>query len=425
MTSTQNSAQTHPAAAAPVAGCLSHIRVLDLSRVFAGPWAGQMLADLGAEVIKVERPETGDDSRRLGPPFLRDDQGHETRDTGFFLSANRNKKSVTVDISKPAGQAVIRELVKSCDVLIENYKVGDLARHGLDYGALSAINPRLIYCSITGFGQTGPYRKLPGYDSIFQGMSGLMAITGNPDEEPGGGPQKVGLIVSDLVTGMYASIAMLAALEHRDVVSGKGQFIDLALLDSQVASLSHAGVGYLVSGDAPKRRGTVAPTGSPSQMYQCADGPIMLVVGNNPQFGRLSAAMGVPHLASDERFVTNQARIKNRGALNDVLIPIFASKPKKHWIETIGQAGVPCGPVNDMNEVFADPQVKDREMVVNMKHPQRDDMPLLANPIKFSGTPVQYRMRPPDLGEHTTEILSTLLGFSKGQIQELRLAGVI
>ena len=419
------SAQNPTPCTGPIAGALSHIRVLDLSRVFAGPWSAQMLADLGAEVIKVERPQTGDDSRRLGPPFLRDDEGAETRDSGFYLSANRNKKSVTVDISKPDGQAVIRELVKSCDVLIENYKVGDLQRFGLDYATLSAINPRLIYCSITGFGQTGPYRKLPGYDSIFQGMAGLMAITGNPDDQPGGGPQKVGIIVSDLVTGMYASIAMLAALEHRDVVSGKGQFIDLALLDSQVASLSHAGVGYLVSGDVPKRRGTIAPTGSPSQMYHCADGPIMLVVGNNPQFVRLSAAMGVPQLASDERFVTNQARIKNRGALNDVLMPIFASQPKKYWIEMIGQAGVPCGPVNQMNEVFEDPQVKQREMVVTMKHPQRGDMPLLANPIKFSGTPVQYRLRPPDLGEHTDDVLSSLLGYDEMRLGELRSKGVI
>ena len=419
------SAQNPTPCTGPIAGALSHIRVLDLSRVFAGPWSAQMLADLGAEVIKVERPQTGDDSRRLGPPFLRDDEGAETRDSGFYLSANRNKKSVTVDISKPDGQAVIRELVKSCDVLIENYKVGDLQRFGLDYATLSAINPRLIYCSITGFGQTGPYRKLPGYDSIFQGMAGLMAITGNPDDQPGGGPQKVGIIVSDLVTGMYASIAMLAALEHRDVVSGKGQFIDLALLDSQVASLSHAGVGYLVSGDVPKRRGTIAPTGSPSQMYHCADGPIMLVVGNNPQFVRLSAAMGVPQLASDERFVTNQARIKNRGALNDVLMPIFASQPKKYWIEMIGQAGVPCGPVNQMNEVFEDPQVKEREMVVTMKHPQRGDMPLLANPIKFSGTPVQYRLRPPDLGEHTDDVLSSLLGYDEMRLGELRSKGVI
>jgi crotonobetainyl-CoA:carnitine CoA-transferase CaiB-like acyl-CoA transferase len=412
-------------APAPQQGCLSHIRVLDLSRVFAGPWAGQMLADLGAEVIKIERPGSGDDARRLGPPFLRDDEGRETRDTGFFLSANRNKKSVTVDISMPAGQQLIRELAATCDVLIENYKVGDLARYGLDYATISAINPRLIYCSITGFGQTGPYRQLPGYDSVFQGMGGLMALNGHPDEEPGGGPQKVGLIVSDLVCGMYASIAMLGALEHRDAVSGKGQYIDLALLDAQVAALSHAGVGYLVSGEAPGRRGTVAPTGSPSQMFRCQDGPIMLVVGNNPQFAKLAQAMRVPELATDDRFVTNEVRIRHRAALNDVLVPIFLSRPKQHWIDTLGALGVPCGPVNELHEVFADPQVQQREMVVEMAHPQRDAMPLLANPIKFSETPVQYRLRPPALGEHTDEVLSALSGVGSQRIAELRAQGVI
>ncbi|MBI3373070.1 MAG: CoA transferase [Betaproteobacteria bacterium] len=404
----------------PAKGCLSHIRVLDLSRVFAGPWAGQMLADLGAEVIKVERPGSGDDARRLGPPFLRDDHGHETGETGFFLSANRNKKSVTIDISKSAGQEVIRELVKSCDILIENYKVGDLERYGLDYASLGATNPRLIYCSITGFGQTGPYRYLPGYDSIFQGMAGLMAITGHPDEAPGGGPQKVGLIVSDLMAGMYASIAVLAALEHRDVVSGEGQHIDLALLDSQVASLSHVGVGYLVSGEMPKRCGTVSPTGSPSQMFQCQDGPMMLVVGNDPQFARLAATLGVPDIARTERFATNRARIRNRGALNDILMPIFRSRPKQHWIDAIGAAGVPCGPVNELNEVFADPQVEERRMVVEIAHPQRAAMPLLANPIRYSETPIQYRLRPPALGEHTAEVLSIMLGYDGKRLEELR-----
>lgn len=408
-----------------VAGCLSHIRVLDLSRVFAGPWVGQMLADLGADVIKVERPGSGDDSRRLGPPFLRDDDGRETGETGFFLSANRNKKSITVDISQPAGQDIIRGLAKSCEILIENYKVGDLQRYGLDYPALARLNERLIYCSITAFGQTGPLSKLPGYDSIFQGMGGLMAITGHPDEEPGGGPQKVGLIVSDLMAGMYASVAVLAALEHRDAVSGRGQHIDLALLDSQVASLSHAGVGYLVSGDRPKRRGTVAPTGSPSQMFQCQDGPIMLVVGNNPQFARLAALMGVPELAQNERFATNTARVQNRAALNEILMPIFRSRPKKYWIDAILATGVPCGPVNELDEVFAEPQLKAREMVVEMPHPQRKAMPLLANPIKFSQTPVQYRSRPPALGEHTADVLAALLGYDAKRLAALREQGVI
>lgn len=404
----------------PLRGCLSHIRVLDLSRVFAGPWSGQMLADLGADVIKVERPKTGDDSRRLGPPFLRDDEGRETTDTGFYLSANRNKKSVTVDISQPAGQQVIRDLAKQCDVLIENYKVDDLARYGLDYESMKAVNDRLIYCSITAFGQTGPLRKLPGYDSIFQGMGGLMAVTGHPDDQPGGGPQKVGLIVSDLMAGMYASVAILAALNHRDAVSGKGQQIDLALLDTQVAALSHAGVGYLVSGDVPKRRGTVAPTGSPSQMFMCQDGPIMLVVGNDPQFARLAAVMGVADLPADPRFQTNRVRIEHRAALNEILMPIFRSRPKREWIDAIGAAGVPCGPVNELDEVFAEEQLKAREMVVEMPHPQRSSMPLIANPIRMSDTPVEYRLRPPALGEHTNEVLADLLGYGEDQLAQLR-----
>ena len=406
-------------------GSLCPVCVLDLSRVFAGPWSAQMLADLGADVIKVERPGRGDDARRLGPPFLRDDNGVETTDTGFFLSANRNKKSVTLDISKPEGQTIVKELVKSCDILVENYKFGDLTRYGLDYDTLSAINPRLVYCSITGFGQTGPNRALPGYDSIFQGMGGLMSITGNPDDQPGGGPQKVGLIVADMVTGMYASIAILAALNHRDMVSGKGQYIDLALLDSQIASLSHSAVGYLVSGNLPRRMGTVAPTGSPSQMYSCKDAPIMLVVGNDPQFAKLAAEMGVPELITDPRFAINRMRIQNRGALNDILEPIFRSRPKNHWIEVLGQNGVPCGPVNELNEVFDEPQVKAREMVVTMPHPKRAAMPLLANPIKFSDTPIQYRLRPPALGEHTDQVLGELPGYDASVLAALRERGVI
>lgn len=406
-------------------GALSHIRVLDLSRVFAGPWAGQMLADLGAEVIKVERPGDGDDSRRLGPPFLRDDDGAYTRDSGFYLSANRNKKSITVDLSKPEGQDILRALASTCDVLIENYKVGDLARHGLDQARLRADNPRLVYCSITGFGQTGPYRQKPGYDSIFQGMGGMMAVTGHPDDVPGGGHQKVGLIVSDLMAGMYASVAILAALEHRDAVSGQGQYIDLALLDTQVAALSHAGMGYLVSGDAPPRSGTVSPTAAPSQLFHCADGPIMLVVGNNAQFAKLAAALGVPALPGDARFSANPLRVTHRAALNAILEPIFHSRPKQHWIDALAAVGVPCGPVNELPEVFADPQVRERGMVVHLPHPQRAEMPMLANPIRLSETPVQYRMRPPDLGQHTDDVLDTLPGYDAARRQSLRDQGVI
>jgi crotonobetainyl-CoA:carnitine CoA-transferase CaiB-like acyl-CoA transferase len=412
-------------APAPRRGALSHLRVLDLSRVFAGPWAGQMLADLGAEVIKVERPGEGDDSRRLGPPFLRNDEGEPTRESGFFLSANRNKKSITVDLSRPEGQEIIRALAKSCDVLIENYKVDDLARHGLDYARLRQDNPGLIYCSITGFGQTGPYRKKPGYDSIFQGMGGLMAVTGHSDDEPGGGPQKVGLIVSDLMAGMYASVAILAALDHRDAVSGEGQYIDLALLDSQVAALSHAAMGYLVSGDPVPRSGTASPTAAPSQMYRCADGSIMLVVGNKAQWEKLTRVIGRPDLPADPRFITNQDRIRHRVELNAVLAPIFLSHPRQHWIDSLAAANVPCGPVNELAAVFADPQVRDRGMVVHMPHPSRAAMPMLANPIRLSATPVQYRMPPPGLGEHTDEVLSQWLGYDESKRRSLREQGVI
>ncbi len=405
-------------------GALSHIRVLDLSRVFAGPWAGQMLADLGAEVIKVERPGEGDDSRRLGPPFLRGDDGQPTKESGFFLSANRNKRSITVDLSKPEGQAVIRTIAADCDVLIENYKVGDLARHGLDAPTLRALNPRLVYCSITGFGQTGPYAQRAGYDSIFQGMGGLMAITGHPDSQPGGGPQKVGLIVSDLMAGMYASVAILAALEHRDAVSGEGQTIDLALLDAQVAALSHAAMGHLVSGEPLARWGTASPTAAPSQMYRCADGAIMLVVGNNAQFTRLVQAMGLPELAQDPRFSVNPERVRHRAELNALIEPVFASRPRQHWVERLAEAGVPCGPVNELAEVFQDPQVRARGMVVRRPHPKRSDLPMLANPIRLSGTPIQYRRPAPLLGEHTDDVLQAY-GYDASARAALREKGVI
>jgi crotonobetainyl-CoA:carnitine CoA-transferase CaiB-like acyl-CoA transferase len=409
----------------PAPGSLSHVRVLDLSRVFAGPWSTQMLADLGADVIKVERPGVGDDARRLGPPFMTGDDGHDTAESGFFLSANRNKRSVTLDIATLEGQAIVKALAATCDVLVENYKVGDLARHGLDHASIAKINPRLVYCSITGFGQTGPLRNLPGYDSIFQGMGGLMGITGTPDGEPGGGPQKVGLVVADLVTGMYASVAILAALQHRDAVSGKGQYIDLALLDAQVAALSHAAVGHLVSGRRHVRSGTMAPTGSPSQMFRCEDGPIMLVVGNDPQFQRLAAELGMPDLPDDARFANNTGRVTHRAALNEIIEPIFRSRPKRHWIDALGRQGVPCGPVNELHEVFDEPQVRAREMVVTMPHPQRREMPLLANPIRLSDTPVQYRRRPPALGEHTDEVLRELLGYDDARLGALRAGNVI
>ena len=406
-------------------GALSHIRVLDLSRVFAGPWAGQMLADLGAEVIKVERPGDGDDSRRLGPPFLRDDAGQPTRESGFYLSANRNKRSITVDLARPEGQQIVRDLAARADVLIENYKVGDLARYGLDAATLCRMHPRLVYCSITGFGQTGPYAARAGYDSIFQGMGGLMAVTGHAEGEPGGGPQKVGLIVSDLMAGMYASVAILAALEHRDAVSGLGQHIDLALLDAQVAALSHAAMGYLVSGDAVPRCGTQSPTAAPSQMYRCQDGAVMLVVGNKAQWEKFCAVIDRPELPADARFASNQARIQHRGELNAILEPILLAQPRQHWIDALAAVGVPCGPVNELHEVFDDPQVRARGMLAHMRHPHRAAMPMLANPIRLSDTPVQYRWPPPALGQHTDEVLAELAGYDEARRRVLREAGVI
>ena len=411
-------------------GALQGIRVLDLSRVLAGPWCTQTLADLGAEVIKVERPRSdkhpgGDDTRGWGPPFLKDTQGKDTAEAAYFLGANRNKRSITVDIAHPAGQALIRRMAADCDVLIENYKVGDMARYGLDAASLRAACPRLVYCSITGFGQTGPYRQRAGYDSIFQGMGGLMAITGHADGEPGGGPQKVGLIVSDLMAGMYASVAILAALEHRDAVSGEGQTIDLALLDAQVAALSHAAMGYLVSGEPVPRCGTKSPTAAPSQMYRTEDGAIMLVVGNQAQWEKLAGVVGRPELPADPRFATNSQRIAHRDELNAILEPIFGAQPKQHWIDAFAAAGIPCGPVNELHEVFADPQVQARELLVHLPHPARAAMPMLANPIRLSGTPVQYRLRPPDLGQHTDEVLAELPGYDAARRRALREAGVI
>ena len=406
-------------------GALQHVKVLDLSRVLAGPWAAQTLGDLGAEVIKVERPGTGDDTRAWGPPYVTDPQGQPTGESAYYMCTNRNKQSVTVDFTRPEGQQIVRQLAAQCDVLIENFKTGGLAQYGLDYASLSAMNPRLVYCSVTGFGQDGPYAQRAGYDFLIQGMGGLMSVTGRADGEPGGGPQKVGLIVSDLMAGMYASVAILAALEHRDVVSGEGQYIDLALLDSQVAALSHSAMGYLVSGDPVPRCGTKSPTAAPSQMYRCQDGAVMLVVGNKAQWEKFAKVMKRPDLPSDSRFATNQDRIRHRDALNAILEPIFLSRPKRHWIDALAEAGVPCGPVNELHEVFSDPQVRERGMVTHMHHPRRGAMPMLANPIRLSGTPVQYRMPPPDLGQHTDEVLAQLPGYDATRLQQLRDDGVI
>lgn len=403
-----------------MSGALDGIRVLDLTRILAGPMATQTLADLGAEVIKLERPGSGDDTRSWGPPFLQDRAGRDTRDSTYFLCCNRGKKSVTVDIARPDGQALVRRLVQNCDVLTENFKVGDLARYGLDYPALSRLNPRLVYCSITGYGQSGPYSERAGYDPIAQAMGGMMAVTGERD----GRPQRVGVAVVDVMTANYAVIAILAALRHRDA-SGRGQHIDLSLLDVQVAAMINVAQAYLSAGVVARRNGNEHPSVVPSQSFQCADGMIMLAAGNDGQFAKLCEALGRVDLARDPRFATNAARVRNRAAVTALLQEALSQQPVTHWTDRLSRAGVPCGPVNDVEQVFADPQVRHRGLRVEVEHPVSGTLPLLASPLRFSETPVDYRLAPPLLGEHTDAVLSELLGMGPGEIEQLRQAGVI
>jgi crotonobetainyl-CoA:carnitine CoA-transferase CaiB-like acyl-CoA transferase len=405
-------------------GPLSHIRVLDLSRVLAGPWCGQILADLGADVIKVERPGAGDDTRTWGPPWVRDAQGVETRESAYFMCANRGKRSVTVDLSKPEGQGVVARLAAVSDVLLENYKVGGLAQYGLDYPALSAANPRLVYCSVTGFGQTGPYAPRAGYDFIIQAMGGLMSITGERDDAPGGGPQKVGVAVADLMTGMYATVAVLAALAERER-SGLGQHIDMALLDTQVAMTANMAMNYLTSGRPPGRAGNAHPNIVPYQTFAASDGEIVIAVGNDGQFARLCAVAGMPELCADARFASNPARVRHR----DVLVPMLAEairrRPRAFWAEALEAVGVPCGPINDLEQVFADPQVRHRGMRVDLRHATAGRVPLVASPIKLSRTPIEYREAPPTLGQHTHEVLAQVLSMTEAEVASLRDAGAI
>ena len=402
---------------------LTGIRVLDLSRVFAGPWATQALADMGAEVIKVERPGRGDDSRGLGPPFLPDRDGKDTAESAFYLSANRNKKCIALDLSQPRGQEIIRQFAAKSDVVVENFKVGTLSRYGLDYESVKKINPSVVYCSITGFGQTGPYSHRPGYDTLLQAMGGVMSVTGEADGLPGGGPMKVGIIVADIMTGMYATIGILGALRHRER-TGVGQHIDLALLDSQTAALSHQAMYYLISGENPKRVGTSAPAVVPSQMFECADGFIVLVVGNDPQFRRFADAVGHPEWADDERFVTNGLRVRNRAVLVPLLEEIFRRSPKAHWLEKLEAAGIVSGPINEISDVFADPQIAARNMVVEVEHPL-GALKLVANPLRMSETPLNSYDPPPRIGQHTDELLSGLLGLGASEIEELVRAKIV
>lgn len=405
-------------------GCLSRVRVLDLSRIFAGPWAAQMLADLGADVIKVERPQRGDDVRQQGHR-VKDREGRETSETSSFLAMNRGKRSVTIDLARPAGQDLIRRLAQGSDVLIENFKAGDLRRYGLDYETLNRVNPRLVYCSITGFGQSGPYSHLPGYDPIFQSMSGLMSVTGNPDDEPGCGPQKVGYSIADITAGLYASIAILAALNYRDTVSGTGQYIDLALLDAQVAAMSHVAMNYLVSGRLQERMGTASPITCPWQTFKCGEGDITIAVGNDAQFVRFCEVLGKPALASDPRFSTNPLRARNRKMLVPMLEEALLARSAREWYEALEAAGVPSGPTYDFRQVFEDPQIRHRGLLNEMAHPLAGVVPMVANPIKLSDTPVEYRWPPPLLGEHTQEVLREVLRLEEAEIDGLAREGAI
>ncbi|MEA3153387.1 MAG: hypothetical protein QOK44_976 [Betaproteobacteria bacterium] len=405
-------------------GPLSHIRVLDLSRVLAAPWTGQNLADLGAEVIKVERPVKGDDSRAFGPPWLKDRTGRDTAESAYFAAANRGKKSITLDLSKPEGQQIVRDLAARSDVLLENYKFGDLARYGLGYDDLKKINPRLIYCSVTGFGQTGPYRERPGYDFMIQGMGGLMSITGERDDLPGGGPQRVGVPIVDMMTGMYASIAVCAAIAHR-AETGVGQQLDLALLDTQVAFLSNQAMNYLSTGEVPDRIGNAHPNIVPYQTFKTADGNIILACGNDNLFSKFCEVAGCQELTADPRFATNAKRVENRAAITELLAAIFQKRTTRDWVASLEAAGVANGPINNIEQVFAEPQVIARGMRIDLPHPTAGTVPLVASPMRFSATPLEHKVPPPTLGQHTDEILRDVLGKDTAAIAKLRESRIV
>lgn len=407
-----------------MAGALAGLRVLDLSRVLAGPWAGQILADLGAEVIKVERPGRGDDTRHWGPPFLKDPLGANTGESAYFLSANRNKQSIAVDFTQPDGQQILRDLAVKSDVVLENFKVGGLSAYGLDYASLSALNPKLIYCSITGFGQSGPYAQRAGYDFLIQGLGGLMSLTGHPDDDEGGGPVKTGVALVDILTGLYATVAVLAALNHR-TQTGEGQHIDMALLDVEVACLANQAMNYLVSGESPTRLGNAHPNIVPYQAFPTADGDMILAIGNDAQFRRFCEVADRLDWVNDPRFATNQARVVHRMELVPLIRQVTVFRRTEEWIALLEAAGVPCGPINSVAQVFADKQVAARSLAFTMTHPLGQTVPQVASPMRLSRTPVEYRRPPPLLGEHTEQVLRYLLGHSDARVNAWRQAGIV
>ncbi len=403
---------------------LEHLRVLDLTRVLAGPWCTQLLADLGADVVKIERPGSGDDTRAWGPPYLSDPTGRDTSEAAYYLSANRGKRSVTVDISKPEGQQLVRRLAEAADVVVENYKVGQLAKYGLDYARLSEVNPRLIYCSITGFGQDGPYKDRAGYDFIIQAMGGFMSITGERDDLPGGGPQKAGVAVSDLMTGMYSTVAILAAVAQRSR-SGVGQYIDMALFDTMIAMLANMNMNYLTTGKAPGRAGNAHQNIVPYQVFAAADGHVVIAVGNDSQYAKFCEIAGRPDLAADPRFASNAGRVRNRAALVPLLEAIVRDRPAAFWAEKLEAAGVPCGPINSIAQALGDPQAVARGIRVDLPHPVGGTVPLVGMPIRMSGSSPNYERPPPLLGQHTDEVLRELAGMDAGEIAALRARGVV
>ena len=405
-------------------GPLSHLVVLDLSRVLAGPWCTQLLADLGAEVIKIERPRSGDDTRGWGPPFLKDTQGRDTGEAAYYLACNRGKKSVAVDFTQSEGQAIVRELARGADIVVENFKLGGLAKYGLDYANLATINPRLVYCSITGFGQTGPYAERAGYDFIIQGMGGLMSVTGERDDLPGGGPQKAGIAISDLMTGMYSCTAILAAIAQREL-SGAGQYIDVSLLDAQVAMMAVMNMNYLVSGMPPGRAGNAHQNIVPYQVFACADGHLILAVGNDAQFARFCEIAGKIEWARDPRFAVNAERVKRRDVLVPLIEAVMHTRTQGEWLAALEAVGVPCGPINRLDQVFADPQVRARGMCFDLPHRLSGTVPQVGNPLHFSATPVAYTQAPPLLGEHTSAVLSQRLGLSAESLADLAARGVV